>query len=251
MSEFLSDVLSDETQREPVPETVPEPVPETVETTGVKTEAAAPEPVPADAPIQDAVPPADKPSPQTVPIEGLLDERRKRQDLERKLQELEQRIQEKRLEAEKKDFWEAPEDHLREMESRLEQRLVAERLNLSEAFAREKYADYDEKFNHFRDLAKESPALVHEMLRADNPAEFVYKTAAKHLEVTKAGSIDAYIKAEIEKAKAEIKKGYELKLQEELKKRDAIPTTLTGLPSGISPTPAEYTGPTPLDDILG
>jgi hypothetical protein len=247
MSEFLSDVLNDETQREPAEEPV--------ETTGVKAESSEPQaqasdPVaePVQESIQDAVPPTEKPLPQTVPIEGLLDERRKRQELERKLQELEQRLQPP---PEKKDFWEAPEDHLREMESRLEQRLMAERLNLSETFAREKYADYDEKFGHFQELAKESPALVHEMLRANNPAEFVYKTAAKHLDVTKAGSVDAYIKAEVEKAKAEIKKGYELKLQEELKKRDAIPTTLTGLPSGIAPKPAEYTGPTPLDDILG
>lgn len=148
---------------------------------------AAPEPAvetpPAPEPQADtgapASPPEVKPEeqPHTVPIGAILDEREKRQIAQRELEETKRKLAE--YEAAKvhpvPDPAEDPRAFAAYQQQQVQQVLWNERLNMSEAIARQTNGDavVDEAREAFAQAVKTSPALYADMQRQPNPYAFV------------------------------------------------------------------------------
>ncbi len=184
-------------------------------------------------------------------LRAAEEERRKRQDLERQLAEY--RAPKEKTE-EKKSFWDDPEGHLKSFESSLEQKLTQREINTklqtSEVIARSRYKDFDEKVTIFSELMRETPALHAQMVAASDPAEFVYRTAARTKMIQEAGSIDE-LRAKIEKETREkLEAEYKAKEKDLEKQRAALTGSLSEVKGAAPQQRTVYSGPTPLGDIL-
>ena len=180
------------------------------------------------------------------------DETRKRQVLEQRLRELEAKQQQPPGE-DHKTFWDDPEGHLEKQKQELRQAILSTRIQTSEAIAKSRHTDFDEKSAIFMELVKTVPSLVHQMLAAPDPAEFAYQTAKTHKELQEAGGIDA-LRKKIESetkatVRAEIEAELKVKAEALEKERAALPGSLTDSPSKGVNRPV-WGGPTPMDDIL-
>ena len=185
-------------------------------------------------------------------LRGLEEERRKRQDLERQLNEIRSAKQEKP--EDKKSFWDDPEGHLKSFEQGLEQKLtqreVATKLQTSEVIARSRYTDFDEKVEIFASLMRETPALHSQMVSASDPAEFVYRTAARTKMLQEAGSIDE-LRSKIEKeTRAKLEAEFKAKQDDLDKQRSALTGSLSDVKGASTQQRPVFSGPTPLGDIL-
>jgi hypothetical protein len=173
---------------------------------------------------------------------ALLAERQKRQEVERRLAEKEQE--------QKPDFWEDPEARLTELDNRINERLVVQKLDISESFAREKYADFDSKLDVFKGMMADNPTLYHQMVNQSNPAEFMYKTAASQQKLREMGDPSEYEKKLTERITAELEAKYAARLEEETKKRSNLPGSIATVSAAGGATSATWSGPTSLDDLL-
>lgn len=179
----------------------------------------------------------------TAKIKGLeaaaTAERHKRQEIERQL-----------AEKEKPYLGEEYEARFLETRTEFQQQLLAQKLDLSEDFARQKYADFGDKLEVFKGLVQTNPALYQQMVQQANPAEFVYKTATNQQKLQEMGDPSEYeskIRAD-ERAKVEA----ELvgKNTAEAKKRADLPGSIATA-SGVGGATAQtWSGPTSLDDLL-
>lgn len=217
----------------------------------------------------EAKPPEKKPAEELTAKEkaafaAAADERRKRQALEARLREIESKQPQQPAAAgdKPKAFWDDPEAWWKAKEEAEKQRdeqrrreAVSMRLQFSEDYARSRYADFDEKIAAFSKLVETTPGLGQQMIQSRNPAEFAYKTAKNHMELTQAGNLEK-LRADIEaKARADerakIEAEYKAKADEVEKQRAALPPSLSDV-RGAAPrksTPV-WTGPTSMDDIL-
>ena len=201
---------------------------------------AAPEPV--TAPVE-----VKPPEPDHVPTAALLDERRKRQQIERELAEIRQRL-EKPSEPEK-DIWEDPAAYVSAAEQRAVQKaqemMRHQFANMSEAAARQRHPDYDEKRAVLEARLESDPVLRSELNRTiDNGGdlgEFVYKTASRLQEIESVGNLDSYR----QKLEADIR----AKVMAELAQKPQVPQSLNSTSSPSSHTET-WGGPPPLDEIL-
>jgi hypothetical protein len=128
---------------------------------------------------------------------------------------------------------------LPDITERIRSELRVERVKESADDARARYQDYDQTIDVFHQLATQNPSLQQQMLMARDPAEFAYKTAKTHQEVTQYGSIDQMIEA---------------KVAERLKAQPAptpIPDTLADAQSSRGVSADTVTSPPTLDQILG
>lgn len=200
----LEDILSGkEVAIEAEPEAEqPEPQPET----GEQPEQPAPE-----------VTPTPEPEPEKVPLAALKAEREKRQRLEQQLRQYQQQQQQIDPQA----FVQDP----RVLVDFMEQRLTAERFNLSRSIVAATYPDYEELEELFVSEAEKNPALRAELLAAENPALFAYQTAKslKTVREAQTGELEKRLRAEIE---AKLRAEYEAKA-----KTTAIPPDLSGVRS--------------------
>jgi hypothetical protein len=212
------------------------------EPTGVQEQETPAEPVPPTEPT-DRLPQAE--------YAALRDERRKRQELEQRLQALEtQRLHAAQPKAPDVDFWDDPQTFLAkqfdQFSDQMMQRFTAkqqvERLDASEAAARSKYPDYDEKFEAFHQAVQLNPKLAQELARASDPGEFAYSRGKTALEIEKAGSIDALIQSERAKWEAE--------MRAVIQPTATLPPTTAGDSSVGARTGPAWAGPKPLGDIL-
>ena len=180
---------------------------------------------------------------------AAADERRKRQQLEARLAELEKKKAETKDDGTPKTFWDDPEGALAKHRQEMQQTVVQTKLATSEAIARSKYSDFDEKIADFGEILQQTPGLHIQWLQSPDPAEFAYKLGKNHLELKDAGSIDA-LRQKIEKeVRLKLETEYKEKADKMVKERSAIPASLSDT-SGKSGPRVEYTGPTPLKDIL-
>jgi len=168
---------------------------------------------------------------------ALLAERRKRQELEQQLAESKKK---------KPDFWEDPEARLADTENRFQQQLVMQKLDISEAFAREKYSDFDEKLEVFAAMTQENPALYQQMIQQVNPADFAYKAATNQQKLKEMGNPLEY-EAKLE---ARLRAKWEAERAEENKKRADLPGSIATTAGVGGSTAATWSGPTTLDDLL-
>lgn len=153
-------------------------------------------------------------------------------------------------EEEKPYLGEEYEQRFKETENKFEQRLINQKLDLSESFARDKYADFPEKLAVFEEMVKENPILYREMVSQSNPAEFAYKTAANQLKMKEMGNPVEYetkLRAEIT---AELEAKYKKQMESETRKRDELPGSLADARGAAGTKAQVWAGPTALGDIL-
>jgi len=74
-------------------------------------------------------------------------------------------------------------------------------LNMSEAQAKSRHEDYDEKYESFKKMAMENPSIINTMTAQADPAEWAYQQAAGKLSMEEFGNDPVAYK---EKLKAEI-----------------------------------------------
>ncbi len=207
---------------------------------------AAPEEV---APETPEAPPAEvapeAPAPAAVTespdVEGLkaamIAERRKRQHLEAELA--------RKAEEEKPYLGEEYENRFKETEARFQQELIRQKMDLSESIARSTHADFEEKLSVFSELVAQNPALYQHMAQQVNPAEFAYKVASDQLKLKEMANPAEY-EAKLE---AKIRAKLEAEYAEKMKKGQ-LPPTLADARGGAGARAAEWSGPTPLGDLL-
>ena len=219
--------------------------------TGDGVEAQSPTPGVETAKEPEAPP---SPAPEVVdqdPDKGfkaaLLDERRKRQDLERQLQEV---TKEKEPE---KTFWEDPEEAIQKVKAETAEMVARERVNWSEMAARDRHKeDFDAAIEEFTALAMDDPRFIEAMKNHHDPAEYAFQVGTRHMKLKEIGDPKEYEAKLTAKIKADLEKTYEAKFNERIeaaiKERLKIPSSLTGVQSGKEPE--IDTGPTPLTELV-
>ena len=212
---------------------------------------AEPEPTPQPQGETPPAPPAEKPAPVESPEvaafkQAAISERQKRQELERQLAEIRQ-AQAPQPPA----YDEDPHAAFDALRNEVSTVVTNARLDLSEDLARERHADFDEKFALFEQMVQDNPHLLSEIGRATNPAERMYTIAANHQKLQQAGSLDALKEQMRAELRAEIEADMKAKEDADAKKRAALPNTLSDTTSAGKPETESYAGPTPLNSILG
>jgi hypothetical protein len=187
---FLQD--KPEPAAEPVIETTPAPV--------VEAPTGEPEPAPA--------PPAVQQEDRHVPLPALLDERDKRKAAEAEVENLRRwkADQEAKAKQSDPDFFADPDAALARQQRALQEALFHERLNTTEALARDKYGDdaVTAAQEAFAAAAQQSPALAVELQRQRNPYGYVMEWHKKQAALQRMGNDpDAWIEAEVQRRLAE------------------------------------------------
>lgn len=197
----LESVMGDEVDTDLTGAEADQPVVETDNPEGDDTDTAA-------TPAGEAQP-TDKPSAKEADDaseswtkRAVLDERRKRQDLERENAALKARLNPEATPKQpaRPDVFEDQEGAFGYLQQQFDQRLVVDRINLSRELMAEKHDDYEEAESAFVDLAKADPSLVAKMRAATLPAKFVYDHVKKHQQMQEMQDVDGYrakIKAEL------------------------------------------------------
>lgn len=251
----IDDILSDEPAEAIEPEVHEEAEPETAERprgpdgkfirkdeTGVETPTAeeAAEPVP---PTEQS----DR-LPRDV-YEPLKAIRNENQELKARLAAIEAMQTRQQPQPPPVDFWDDPQTF---MDSRLnqlgeqllqqwEQKQQIQRLNASEEAAKARHADYNEAYVAFEQAVQLNPRLAYELAQAPDPGEFAYQRGKTALEIQRVGSIDelrAQVRAELEaEARATI--------------QPRLPSTTAADGSVGARTGPDWSGPTPLTEIIG
>jgi len=217
-----------------------------------KTDVTPPEVKAVDATPKDVTPPV-VPPPAVIPPpveppelvglrQGMIEERRKRQDLERQLQELKQPPKPA------VDPWTDLPGALAQQRQEMQAELQKERLLISKDLAREKYKDFEDVIGHFSKAVEANPALAAQMNAHRNPAEFAYRQGLLHRELSTVNGDPMAYRTKLEtdlrtKLEAEFAAKYGQK---------PPPVVPASLNSDTSPAIATevYAGPPPLNKIL-
>ena len=121
-----------------------------------------------------------------------------------------------------------------------EHRQQVGRINASEAAAKARHADFDEKAAEFAKQVELNPALLQELARAENPGEFAYERGRQALEIAAAGGLD--------ELKARLRAEWEAELREPV--RPAAPVT-TATQRSVAPRSGPgWAGPKAIGDLL-
>jgi len=214
--------------------------------TGEGTQGKAKE---AEAPADKDAPPASEDTPH-VPRKALEDERRKRQQLEQELAQMRQTQQHPQHQ-------QAPqEQHQLPPEVFLQQQIVNERLNMSEMIVRQQHDDVDTVIERFQQEAQNNPALGAQLQSQTHPWKWAYDYAKRLMLMDEIGSDpEAYKQRLREQLMAELQQQ-----QQEQSPTPAavnppaekpnIPQSLATARSAAARSAPNWTGPTPLADII-
>lgn len=143
----------------------------------------------------------DKPQEESWTKKAVLDERRKRQELERQLRELQNQVNNPKEEEEIPDPIDDPVGYKDYVKNSLKQEMFAERVNETRIEMEAKHDDYLEMEQKFIELSNDDPKLAKQLRQSSNPAKFAYDTAKRYFESQKFNDPD-----------------YQVKLREEIKK---------------------------------
>lgn len=178
-----------------------------------------------------------QPPPGFTPTAALVEERRKRQELEARLKQFEQPP--KPVPNKDEDLPGYVDHRLNEVSQDAHNRF----LNAVEASARNRYSDYDDKRAFFLEAAQSNPHLLVMCNQAADPAEFVYR------ESIKMQRLQPY-NGDLAKFEADLRTSIEKELREKIAKEQTpvIPKSLNDTPSPIQT--AAYQGPPALGSIL-
>lgn len=193
--------------------------------------------------------------PERVPVAALMDERQKRQNLEERLRQYDEYFAQLNTQPQEvPDPFTDPDAHqayvieqavtkaIERITPQLQRTQTLSRAEVSEMLARQKFEDYDQKIEAFKEAIQDNPFLIQQVQQAADPATFAYNAANKYLEAKQYG-IASPTREQIE---AEIRE----KVIAELGIRPKVPSTLAGDRSVGSRSGPAWTGPTPIEDIL-
>lgn len=212
---------------------------------------------------QGAEPPAatkqDAPEPGFVPRDALMDERRKRQELERRFQELEAKFQQPKQEQVQPDWFTDPQQAAEFMRYQIAEENFKTRVEVTELVLSEKYPDYTEKRDVFAEAARQDLQLARRLIEAPNPAKFAYDMGKKIALQRDIGDDPSAYQARLE---AEFKKKYGIQDDPEgsattqpiqQRQQAPVPRSLAKTTSAPARAPnGRFSGgPTPLEDIIG
>lgn len=245
----LDDILSDEPNETQPTETIGQPRDEQGRFAQIEP---GEEQLEAEEPQAVVEPPATEQEQSHIPIAALKDERTKRQQAEDQLRQTAERLQQyeayfQQVQGGQEEEPDPVELIAQQVMSRLqpqtEMQILTTKVDFAEQLARQKWTDYDDKVEHFKEAAKVNPFLIQELRNAANPAEYAYNVANKILEAKQYGQAPSR-----EDLEAEMR----AKIMAELGiNRPQVPTTLaTERSVGARSGPA-WSGPTPLNDLLG
>lgn len=232
-----------------------------------QTEATAPEPAPTPEPMGDkpesTAPPADaKPEPSdggVVPQRALLDERRKRQELERKFAELQEKLAapQPKPEPVQAPSWDLePQQAASHFQQQIDIARYQDRVAITEELLKEKYADYDEVAQIFAAAAQSNPQLAAQIFQAPNPARFAYQEGKRLRLLQEIGDDPDAYRARLE---AEILERHGVKPGQPAAapaqaQRQASPVPRS-LARDVSQQPrnprGQFDGPASLDELIG
>lgn len=189
-----------------------------------------------------------------IPIAALLDEREKRQTLQRELEEL-RKTQAPKEEA---DFFEDPEGALKARDQAFEEKILQNKLEMSQAMAKESHPDFDEllgKFNKAMEadetLKGRAKVIWNDALSQPHPALSVYNAVKRELAVQELSDPDAYrkkIEAEIRAEIAKEEKAFGDKTEKAA--TSDIPESLADERSVGERSGPKWAGPKPLNEII-
>lgn len=233
------------------------------------TEGAEPPEPATEAPkgeTQDAEPPAaadddgaqtdDEEGPPLVPRKAVIDERRKRQELQTKLSEMEAKIkalsepkQEQRQPAPPPDLYEDPEGYTLHQQRQFQRSIFDAKVEMSREMMIEKHADYDEVEAVFAEAAKHNPQLAQQLVQSSWPAKFAYEMGKKIKFLIEIGEDpEAYRERIRNEVLAEQSGG----VQPPANPAAKAPTSLAAVPSAprARKPNGQYDGPVSLSEIL-
>ena len=256
----LSDIINkvEESSPAPEPQVEPEKV-ETPETPELKAEEApegettAPEPE-----AKEETPPepqSDDPWTKTA----VLEERRKRQELERQVAELQKANQPQEPIPDQFDdpegYAEYQENRFKSVEQSVDEKIFNDRLNASEFHVRQSVdeAELERNVRAFEEAARKNPVLVHEAKNHPSPWHYMNEAGKAELERQQLGDPVAFAA----KVREEAVKEAEAKIAEQVDKRlkealaQHLPKSLADEQTEGERTPVNtFEGPTPLNSIL-
>lgn len=184
-------------------------------------------------------------APPHVPVKALQEERRKRQELERQLAALQQP---KKL----PDVTTDPQGFQQHLNETLQSREVDMRVNLSAAFARKQYQDFDSVMESWFQMTEANPYLYQQAIQQELPADWAYNHVKQQLLLKEIGDPAAWREAEKARLRAELEAEIAQRQPPQRPAAPVPPPSLANAQSavgGISTAPA-YEGPTPLKSIL-
>lgn len=193
------------------------------------------------APVEEAKPVEAEPKPKEDAYKtAMLEERRKRQELEARLRARE----EAKSLPEPPPFWDDPDKSIEARLDRMRHELQSDYLNryynALESAARARHQDYDEVRDVFVEKARDNPALAAQLNNHPDPAEFAYQQGKLLRELSTVNNdIDAYRKRIEDEVRA--------KLAAEMQ-RPSVPKSLNSEPS--SPTQTGTWSPASLESLM-
>jgi len=176
------------------------------------------------------VKPEVKEQPTRADIAAIIDERRKRQELERKVQEL-------TASKPKADFWENPEQAIEERVSAFVNPLQSQNLQLQVEIARLKNPDFDDVMMEFLKAAQKDEVLRAQADNSPNPLEFIYREGKRIKELAPyGGDLSKRDEAKFTELKAELAKRDELlkAVQAELETVKKAQAELAAVPRSLN-----------------
>lgn len=215
--------------------------------------AEASEPKPTEGEEVKDEPPASVEGSGTVPVSALLDERRKRQELEQRLAAKEEKTERPDIFDDQEAFAASILDQFRQEQAAKDAEKVNDIANQSEAKYRKDVGDaaFEETYAKFAQLAEGNPKLVEQARSAADPYKVVFDTVAKAAKLARLENVDD-IEAQI---RADLTETIRAELTEELKaqsqKTSNISPSLANTPASGSVGANSWTGPTPLESVFG
>lgn len=155
---------------------------------------------------------------------------------------LRQELQKKEAPAEKEPAafdWKDPDKTIENLEQNIDQKVQTKFLNMSQAQCQARHEDFGEKYEVFKNMATENPAVLQSMLSAPDPAQYAYDLAKQKMFTDEVGQDPAAYREKIaaeERAKLEV---------EFKQKKSAKNTTIADLP----PSAAGMTDKVPINGV--
>lgn len=180
-------------------------------------------------------------------LTAAQEERRKRQALEQQIAAMQQ----SQPQQEKKTFWDDPEAALQQFQQQITHATLKTKLDTSESIARTRHADFDENVAEFGELMQTVPGVKEQWLAAPDPAEFAYQVGRRQKELKQIGDIEEY-RAKIQReTRAQLEAEFKAKADERARQAAELTPSLSDARGGGAQVKPVFTGPTPLDSILG
>lgn len=203
-------------------------------------------------PSQEA--PASEPEPDKSETPSLEDLRKEVEGLkgaltaERKKRQQAEQITQERPEA--PDVFDDQKGFVKHIEDSLANAEFNTRSNLSEFLARREFPDLDQKIERFKELVADDPNLSQRVMNAPSPYHEIADIVAKAERLAKLENVDQAEAELTAKIEAKIRAEYEEKAKKDADLRDKLPPSLAGAASKGSVQGHDYSGPTPLSNIL-